>query len=61
MEKKDQQLKKEILELVEDSNMKFNRKMKLLSLLDKAFRKHLGIIYLSDREIENKDILNRSM
>ena len=46
---------------ITDSNMSFTKKKAVLKLLDKAFRKHLGIIYLSNQELEDNDILNRSM
>jgi hypothetical protein len=54
-------LKDKIIGEIELSNMKFKRKMRLLKLLDQAFRKEMGVFYLSDEELESTDILNRSM
>ena len=50
-----------IINQIIDSEMSFNRKAKVLKLLDKAFRKHYGKIYLSDSELNENDILLRSM
>jgi len=44
-----------------DSNMSLNRKMIVLKQLDRAFRHYYGIIYLSDNELDENDILLRSM
>jgi hypothetical protein len=41
--------------------MTFRKKMEVLNLLDKAFRKYYGKIYLSDSELDMNDILIRSM
>ena len=56
-----QKIKIKLINEITDSKMSFERKMKVLELLDEAFRKHLGVIYLSDKELEQNDILNRSM
>ncbi len=54
-------IREEILTEITNSNMTIQRKMKLMELMDNAFRKYLGVIYLSDKELEDNDILNRSM
>jgi hypothetical protein len=54
-------LKETLLQEITDSNMTFQRKMKVLKLLDQAFRKHFGVIYLSDQELEDNDMMTRSM
>lgn len=46
---------------ITESNMTLRKKMLVLKLLDKAFRKYHGKIYLSDNELDNNDILIRSM
>ena len=61
MDTRDQKLRDEILKVLLNSRMTHKNKMKIMELMDKAFRKYMGIIYLSDEEIESKDILNRSM
>jgi len=61
MTQADQKIKETLLQEIENSRMKFNKKMKVMELLDKAFRKYLGVIYLSDTELEENDILSRSM
>lgn len=61
MKELDKQLAKKLINEISDSNMTFQRKMKVLKLLDKAFRKHLGLFYLTDKELEEGDILYRSM
>jgi hypothetical protein len=50
-----------IISEITDSNMTFRKKMEVLNLLDKAFRKYYGKIYLSDSELDMNDILIRSM
>lgn len=60
MKKKDP-LKDEILDLIENSNMKIGNKLSLMKLLDKAFRQHMGVMFVTDEEIEQNDILSRSM
>ena len=55
------QLKEMLLQEITDSNMTFQKKMRVLKLLDQAFRKHLGVIFLSNKELEENDILQRSM
>jgi hypothetical protein len=57
----DAKLRKDLITEITNSNMNIQRKLKVMRLLDEAFRKYLGIIYLSDKELEQKDILNRSM
>ena len=61
MKTQNQQIKENLINEITNSKMSFERKIKVLQLLDKAFRKYLGKIYLSDKEIEQNDILNRSM
>jgi len=61
MTKQDFKIKEELLNEITNSNMTLQRKMKVMELLDAAFRKYLGVIYLSDKELEKNDILNRSM
>lgn len=50
-----------IVNEVTDSNMTLKRKMIVLKLLDEAFRKYYGALYLSDNELSENDILFRSM
>lgn len=54
-------LKKELLKEISTSKMTFERKITVMKLLDQAFREYMGVIYLSDEELEEKDMLNRSM
>ena len=61
MENLNKKIGEDLINEITNSNMSFKRKMKVLGLLDLAFRKYLGIIYLSDDELEKNDILNRSM
>tara|TARA_B100000809_G_scaffold46543_1_gene40944 strand:+ start:154 stop:339 length:186 start_codon:yes stop_codon:yes gene_type:complete len=61
MTKLDNKIKKDLLNEITNSNMTLQRQMKVMELLDTAFRKYLGVIYLSDKELEQNDILNRSM
>ena len=61
MTKLDNKIKEDLLNEITNSNMTLQRQMKVMELLDTAFRKYLGVIYLSDKELEQKDILNRSM
>ena len=61
MKEVDKELAKGLIIEITDSNMTFKRKMKVLKLLDKAFRKHMGVFYLSDKELEDKDVIFRSM
>ncbi len=61
MKEVDKELAKELIIEITDSNMTFQRKMRILKLLDRAFRKHLGVFYLSDKELEDKDVIFRSM
>jgi len=61
MKELDTELAKKLIIEITDSNMTFQKKMKVLKLLDEAFRKHMGVFYLSDQELEDKDVLFRSM
>ncbi len=61
MKELDKELAKKLIFEISNSNMKFRRKMKVLKMLDKAFRKYMGIFYLSDKELEEDDIIYRSM
>ena len=61
MKNQDKKIREDILNEIAKSNMTIQRKMRLMELMDSAFRKYLGIIYLSDKELEKNDILNRSM
>lgn len=57
----DTELAKKLIVEISNSNMSLQKKMTVFRLLDKAFRKHLGVFYLSDKELEHNDILYRSM
>ena len=61
MKKPDKVLAEKMIHEITNSNMTFQKKMTLFKLLDEAFRKHLGVFYLSNKELEEKDILFRSM
>ncbi len=61
MNKINARLKEDLINEITDSNMTFERKIKVMKLLDFAFRKYLGVIYLSNQELEDNDLLNRSM
>lgn len=61
MEKPDTELAKKMIDEISNSNMTFQKKMTLFKLLDEAFRKHLGVFYLSNKELEENDVLFRSM
>jgi len=62
MKDSDIKLKEELLNEIVNSNMTLKKKMKVLNILDKAFRKYLGIIYLSDEELDELSLFhNRSM
>jgi len=61
MNNSDELIRQQMCDLIEGSNMQFRNKMKLLELMDSAFRDHLGVIFLSDKELEEQDILGRSM
>lgn len=61
MKTTNKQLADDLINEIIDSKMSFNKKMVVLKLLDKAFRDYLGIIFLSNQELEENDILNRSM
>ena len=56
-----QLFKKKLVDEITNSKLSFNKQMKALERLDKKYRKYLGVIYLSDKELEENDILNRSM
>ncbi len=53
-------LRTALLEEIETSGIKLDSKLRLMELMDQAFRQHLGVFFLSDEELEQKDILNRS-
>ena len=61
MNNTDTKLAEKIIKEISNSSMTFEKKMVLFRLLDEAFRKHLGVFYLSNKELEEKDILFRSM
>jgi len=61
MKNTDEKLAQDLIKEITTSNMSIKRKLVILELLDKAFRKHFGIIYLSNHELEENDILYRSM
>ena len=61
MDQSAKQLREELLKEILNSKMTFKRKMKIMHLMDQAFRQYLGVIYLSDEELERNDVLNRSM
>jgi len=61
MKSKDKNIIENIVNEVMLSKIALNKKMTILRLLDKAFRKHHGIIYLSNQELDDNDILFRSM
>lgn len=61
MKNSNQQIAKDLAREITDSNMSFRKKLLVLQMLDKAFRKHLGIMFLSNSELEENDILFRSM
>ena len=61
MPKTNKKLAEEIVNEITNSKMSFTKKIAILKLLDKAFRENLGIIYLSNHELEDNDILFRSM
>ena len=61
MNELDKELAEKMIFEITNSNMSFQKKMKVLRLLDIAFRKHMGVFYLSDKELEDEDILIRSM
>lgn len=61
MKSTDKELAEKMIHEVTNSNMTLQKKMILFKLLDEAFRKHLGVFYLSNKELEENDILFRSM
>ena len=61
MKNQDDQIRENILNEISNSNMSFQRKIKMLKLMDVAYRNTLGVFYLSDKELAENDILNRSM
>ena len=54
MTNSDKKLKQDLLNEVLNSKMSLQKKLKVMQLLDVAFRKYLGIIYLSDEELGEK-------
>lgn len=61
MKKSDKKLIQDLVNEITISNMNIQKKLVVLKLLDEAFRKYFGTIYLSNIELENNDILIRSM
>ena len=61
MKNTNKKLIQDLVKGITTSNMSIQKKLVMLELLDKAFRKHFGIIYLSNQELEDNDILFRSM
>lgn len=61
MEKSKKYIAYHIVNQITNSNMTFTRKMIVLKLLDEAFRKYQGKIYLSDKELNENDMLTRFM
>ncbi len=61
MKQSNAELRDNLLKEVSDANMSLERKMKILQLIDTAFREYMGAVYLSDEELEQNDILSRSM
>ncbi len=61
MKTPNQLLAEELVKEVTNSNMTIEKKLRILRLLDEAFREHLGIIFLSNAELSENDILFRSM
>ena len=53
-------LRSELLNEIENSGIRLEKKLRLMELMDKAFRQHLGTFFLSNEELEQRDILNRS-
>ena len=56
MKDSDKKLAQDIVKEITTSNMTIQKKLLVLELLDKAFRKHFGIIYLSNQELVDNDI-----
>lgn len=61
MDKTENEFKNLLIKEITDSNMSFDRKTKVLKMLDTAFRQYLGVIFLSNQELEDADLLHRSM
>jgi hypothetical protein len=61
MKNQNKKIRENILNEISNSKMSFKRKMKMLKLMDVAFRNTLGVFYLSNKELVENDILNRSM
>ena len=55
------ELRENLLKEIENANISLERKMKILKLIDTAFREYMGTVYLTDTEVEENDILSRSM
>lgn len=53
-------LRKALIDEIEQSGMGLQRKLRIMELMDQAFREHLGVFFLTDEELEKRDILNRS-
>ena len=50
-----------IINSIYDANMILNVKFKILKLIDYLYRDQIGAIFLSNEELENNDLLRRSM
>ncbi len=61
MEASNKQMAEDLLREIENSNMSIQGKLKVLEMLDKAFRQYMGVMFLSNEELEANDILFRSM
>lgn len=59
MKEENLKIRQDLLYEITNSNMTFQRKMKLMRMLDNAFRKYLGVNYLSNEELNTNDLLNR--
>lgn len=59
MKEENLKIRQDLLYEITNSNMTFQRKMKLMRMLDNAFRKYLGVNYLSNEELNTNDFLNR--
>lgn len=59
MKEENLKIRQDLLYEITNSNMTFQRKMKLMRMLDNAVRKYLGVNYLSNEELNTNDFLNR--
>jgi len=50
-----------LLKSIEDHCLPYSKEIELLKELDKTFRQDLGPFYLTDVELEKRDILFRSI